>query len=583
MRNKISKLIYDKANQKRYASWLAHQIRPYLRPVLCLLFLRSFIAVLGVWKAVVEKLIVDRAASSLSMNAGIALAVGVMLMSLGLSALSAVHINTLQEKFAFDVRCNIYEKILKAVWSKLQKYHSEELLTRLTSDVNIVTKGIVNILVTVAALAVQMIAAFLLLVHYDWHLAVFIMILSPVAALAGGAFGIRLKEIQVRYQEAESKYRVYLQEHIFHITVIKAFTGEEASVQGLRKLRDERLYWVKKKNLCTVLAGTCISAAFSGGYLAAFLSGARQIASGKITYGTMTAFLSLVSQIQSPVYSLAQTLPQIVAVLASAGRVMELENMESETQEKVKVQEDPAPGGGKREPVGILAWKVTFSYEENQEILREYSMNILPGNIAVIMGHSGVGKTTLIRMLLGFIKPDTGDLFFYDRQGNRVEPTADARKIISYVPQGNTLFQGSIAENLSLGKADATREEMKEVLEAASVWEFVSTLPKGIYTILGEKAAGISEGQAQRIAIARALLKECSLLILDEATSALDEETEEKILKYLGQKKDRPTCFVVTHRSAVKKYADQILVLKEPAVLMAQKRCKASTGKGSSR
>lgn len=210
-------------------------------------------------------------------------------------------------------------------------------------------------------------------------------------------------------------------------------------------------------------------------------------------------------------------------------------------------------------------------------------MNILPGNIAVIMGHSGVGKTTLIRMLLGFIKPDTGDLFFYDRQGNRVEPTADARKIISYVPQGNTLFQGSIAENLSLGKADATREEMKEVLEAASVWEFVSALPDGIYTKLGEKAAGISEGQAQRIAIARALLKECSLLILDEATSALDEETEEKILKYLGQKKDRPTCFVVTHRSAVKKYADQILVLKEPAMLMAQKQCRADTGKGSRR
>lgn len=304
--------------------------------------------------------------------------------------------------------------------------------------------------------------------------------------------------------------------------------------------------------------GTGISFVFSGTYLFAFITAALKIAAGVITYGTMTAFLSLVNQIQTPIYTLSSLLPQIVGVLASAGRIMEISDMPIEEDLKSENQYESMA-----EKAGIQAKDISFSYDGKREILSKLSFNITPGQIAVITGPSGIGKTTLIRILLGFLHCDSGELVYINENEEKIICSANTRKYISYVPQGNTLFSGTIADNLKMGYSKATLEQMQQALKIACAWEFVEKLPSGINTVIGEKANGLSEGQAQRIAIARAVIRPAPILILDEATSALDENTERNILDNLHNIKNGQTCFVVSHRNMIKEYADQVIDLKQ--------------------
>jgi ABC-type multidrug transport system fused ATPase/permease subunit len=270
----------------------------------------------------------------------------------------------------------------------------------------------------------------------------------------------------------------------------------------------------------------------------------------------MTAFLSLVGQIQGPIYSLANQIPQIVGVLASAGRIIEVCELEEEQAdpEKIRVFTDGNEG---RACLGILADSVTVGYKA-EAVVQNVSFDIKPGQMVMMAGKSGAGKTTLLRAIMGFLPSSEGELSFYSENGIRKKCDVNTRKLISYVPQGNTLMFGTIADNLRMGKSDATKEEMREVLRIADALDFVESLPEGVDTKIGEKATGISEGQAQRISIARALLKKSAVLILDEATSALDEKTEMKILDAIARS-EHPTVLYVSHRRYLDKYADQVV------------------------
>ena len=288
----------------------------------------------------------------------------------------------------------------------------------------------------------------------------------------------------------------------------------------------------------------------------AFVVGALMVNNGSITFGVMTAFLSLVGQIQGPIYSLANQIPQIVGVLASAGRIMEVSELDTEG-------DDITEGNGVYEDgsglcaLGLRAESVSIGYKEDS-VVQSVSFDIKPGQMVMLVGKSGIGKTTLLRAIMGFLKPSSGELYCYSEDGAKMKCGVKSRKLISYVPQGNTLMFGTIADNLRMGKSDATADEMKEVLRIADALEFVESLPDGIDTQIGEKATGISEGQAQRISIARALLKKSAILILDEATSALDEKTEMKILNSVAKSKHQTVLFV-SHRRYLEKYADQVV------------------------
>ena len=258
-------------------------------------------------------------------------------------------------------------------------------------------------------------------------------------------------------------------------------------------------------------------------------------------------FLTLVNRVQAPIIGLAQQIPRVVSVLASAGRVIELQNIPVEARLPEKVKSDK---------IGVDIENLTFGYTD-EIVLDNVSLNIKPGEFVAIIGESGIGKTTLLRIIMSFMGNYTGKVDFFDEDGLTDPANANTRRFIAYVPQGNTLFSGTVRENIRMGKLDATDEEMWEALKLSAGYDFVKELPNGLYTVIGERGHGISEGQAQRIAIARAFVRKAPLLILDEATSALDENTEKEVIKGLQQLEPRPTCIVVTHRKSILAYCDR--------------------------
>lgn len=550
MINKIKNLYKNRKNNRKYFKFLINKCAPYKKEIFFIIFLNIFITLIGVFSSSANKYVVDMASSfSGNMYLSIALVIILSILSLTFSALSSIFTSYLTEKFSFGFRTNIYECVMSSRWDLIKKYHSEDLLTRLTSDVNNVSDGIFSILAFIISLIVQFISAFILLMHYDSSLAIFAIVLGPFTAIISILFGKKLKSLQEKVQKSESKYRSFLQENISRINVVKAFSYEEESKKKLSELRKERLYLIMKKNKIAVIANFFMGFAFSFGYLFAFILGAIKLSQNSITYGTMTAFLSLVSQVQRPIVSLASIIPKIISILASSKRIIEIDNLEKE-EETLSLDLKGA--------VGLKIKDLDFSYGK-KKILNKFNFTVNPGEMVAIMGESGIGKTTLIHLILSFLKQDNGTIEFFDEYKNKVKVSKTTRNIISYIPQGNTLFSGSILENLKVGKEDATYEEIEKALKNACALKFVNSLKEGINTKIGEGGYGLSEGQAQRIAIARALIKNAQFMILDEATSALDMDTELEVIKNIINLENRPTCFIITHRKSILKYCNRFV------------------------
>lgn len=294
------------------------------------------------------------------------------------------------------------------------------------------------------------------------------------------------------------------------------------------------------------------------GYLLAFGWGAVRLAQKAISYGTLTAFLQLVGQVQSPFIGLAYTLPRIIATAASVERIMELEDLE---------MEKPVEKLPDRFSVEVILDEVDFSYNKEELVLEKASFDLKPGETLALIGPSGEGKTTIIRLILALLKPNRGQLFFRDDMGIDYPVNAATRDWIAYVPQGNTLFSGTIAENLKCGNPIASDDELKEAAIKACAWEFIQKLPDGLNTVLGEHGLGLSEGQAQRISIARAILRNAPVLILDEATSALDMDLEMRVLEGIKNLKPARACLVITHRLSALQMCSRVLKLKDGKII----------------
>lgn len=540
----MKKLDLKNAIQRENLRWLLGQFKPHRGKLVLLVLLQCVVSVLGVASVVVNKYLVDRATEGLNLAWGIGIMLGATALSVVINLFVQMWMITFNEKCSFSIRTAVYKKLLRTRMQKLRGFHSEDVLTRLTSDVEKVSAGILHILINGVGTFVKLISAFLLLFYYDPRLALVVLLIAPIGVGTFLLLSGKMRYVQENYQKSEASYRVFLQENLKNMEVIKAFSGEAQSEEKLLQLRDERLRWTVKLRRLQTVTRTVVHVTFTMGTTIAFLAGVVQIAEGSITYGTMTAFLSLVGQVQSPVLSLGEMARRFIAVMASVPRIREVESLEQdESPEETTVAETP---------VAIRGEKLTFSYDK-EEIFRNFSFTVAPGEMVAVTGQSGAGKTTLIKLLLGFATADAGKLVLETKDGEK-PVSAATRQYFSYVPQGNTLFQGTIRENLQMAEKTADDGALWEALEKACAKEFVENLPQGLDTPIGERATGISEGQAQRIAIARAMLRKAPVVIFDEATSALDEETEEKILQNISQQ-DRDTAYIIiTHRQKALEY-----------------------------
>lgn len=537
---------------KKYGHWLMGQTRPFF-PSLLLMTGMDLIAVLiGFGSSYISKDVVDSATKGLSFSKAFLIMILLTALPILIGAAAGILRTLINEKFAFGIRMKVFDRILSANYLGLSRYHTGDLLTRLTSDADNIANGIASALPGLAMIFIRLIIAFVLLYGFSPFLALSALLLAPAGLVITLVSGRKLKKLSVEVRESEAAYRSFLQEHAANIPLIKSFCREEQSRQKLASLRRRTLSSVLRRNKLGVLTSGLVRCFFSLGYLLSFGYCILGLYNGSITYGTMALFLSLFSQIQQPLMNLSHLLPQAISIAASAGRIMELEEIPQDPSSS----ETALPG-----EVSLCLRDVSFSYGR-EAVLQHVSFTAGPRQLIGIMGKSGAGKTTLIRLVLSLIQPTSGEiLFLYD--GKEEPLSAASRRLIGYVPQGNTLLSGTIRENLLFGNPDATEEEMIQALSHAAA-DFVKTLPDGLDTIIGEKAAGLSEGQAQRIAIARALLRRTPVLILDEATSALDEESERRILSFLSAPEGSwaPLCLIITHRPSMLPYFHQLIRIR---------------------
>lgn len=562
---KVKELWKDRDNQYKYMKWLFFYSKPFLLKIFLLMGLDLATTLMSLKMVTISKSIIDEATNGqgggfAAFKTALIWYVVLMLSLQFIGVVNGILTTMLNEKFGFGIRKQVYEKIIRSHWLDIKRYHTGDLMTRLTSDAGAIADGIVNTIPNIIRLSIELILVFFTLYRYSHLLAIFALTVAPVSAITCWWLGRKLRKLQVKVQESEAAYRSFLQESMANLLIVKAFANEDYSAEKLTTLRENRFYWVFKRTKLSTASSTIMGLSFQLGYIAAFTYGALQVSVKAITYGTMSVFLSLVNRVQSPIMGLAKTIPQVVSILASAGRVIEIENIKEEKRLPIEI---------KKENIGVKVNDLTFGYTD-ETVFENVDLNIKPGEFVAIIGESGIGKTTLVRIIMSFTSSLRGSVDFYNNDGENVKANAGTREFIAYVPQGNTLFSGTIRENIRMGKLDATDEEMWEALRLASGEEFVKNLPGGLDCVIGERGHGISEGQAQRIAIARAFVRKSPFLILDEATSSLDEKTELQVLKGLQELTPKPTCLIITHRKSILPICDREIKIENKQTIISE-------------
>ncbi len=556
--DKLSSLLKINRTGVKYTKWLMKYTKPYLLVIIIILSLNTIETVASVYTAIVSKNLIDGVIAGSFDSKYIVIYASIILGSILIKIVTGYMSLMLYEKYSFGLRRQLYSKIITSKWIESAKYHTGDFMTRLTSDVRHLTNGIIKTLPKVIRLIIQLVISFAVLFYYEPMIAYFALLLGPTGAVIALILGRIQKRLKTRVQETEASYRAFLQESLANVPIIKSFTMEEGSLKKLVRLREERFFWVKKNAKVKLASSALMGLTFQTGYLIAFTIGALQVAKGDITFGTMTVFLTLVNRVQSPVMQLGGSVPKFVSMLASASRIVELQKLSNESHSHKQL---------KGRKIGLKLKNISFSYIEDAKIFMNSDVEINPGDFVAVMGESGIGKTTLIRLLLSFVDQSQGSIEFEDEYMESVHNSATMRGIISYVPQGNTLFSGSIMDNIRVGNTMSTELDIHKAINA-SACEFVYDLPAGLDTMIGEKGHGLSEGQAQRIGIARALLKEAPVVIFDEATSALDELTERKVMQNLQNIYPRPTCLIITHKRNLMDYCNKELKISERSLIM---------------
>ena len=496
------------------------------------------------------KALVDIATGERSASLGLYIGImaGIMLVQILASAAASYWENYISVNTLNKLRFDTFSHVLGSTWNGKETYNSGDTVNRLQEDARVLTDLMCSRIPDVIITLCQLTAASLFLLAMAPKLLWLLLIFMIVAVVGSRMFFKVIQELTRKIRSKDGEIQQYMQENLLNRVLVLTLVGSERVLEKLGWMqKDVRDNTVKRLNYNAVARGF-MHFGFIAGYAAAFLWGVLGIKDGTVTYGMMTAFLQLVGQVQRPIADLSRHVPAFIHAMVSVERIMDLQNLELEEKEE-PILLSGAPG--------IDVKDLSFSYpDQNRTVFEHFNYSFAPGSMTVIMGPTGSGKSTLVKLIMGLLRPSDGEITVGgERSGVAV------RGNFMYVPQGNSLLSGSIRENLLLANAEATEADMWRVLSQAKA-DFVKDLPEGLDERCGEVGSGLSEGQSQRIAIARALLHPGGILILDEATSALDAETEKELLENLyAAYHSTKTILFISHRDAVAGYSDSVLKL----------------------
>ena len=542
--------------------WMYQYARRYWKSICFYIFSGIFGTVMGLGSSVMSKYLID-AVTGGHRDRILILAVIIVCMTAGgiisnavISRISA-RINVVVQN---EIQADIYNRIINTDWEALHQFRSGDLLNRLSNDANQVASSVISWIPNCITKLVQFAGAFAIIFHYDPVMSGIALLSAPVTVLLSRKLMGKMRSYNKEMREMTSNLMAFQDDTFQNLQSVKALGLMSLFEDKLKGLQRDYQDKMMDYNKFTVYTSSFLSAVGTGVSYICFGWSVYRLWSGYITTGTLLMFVQMANSLSSSFSSLIQIVPAVINAATCAGRLMAVSELEKERyldmEQVEEIQKD------ERKEIAIRLKNINISYKTGKDIIHRGDFTAEAGEITAIIGPSGEGKTTLIRVLLGLLYPTEGSAELGNASKKSARLSAGTRFFLSYVPQGNTIFAGTVAENMRMIKKDATDEEIREALQTACAYEFVKKLPNELETVLGEKGSGLSEGQAQRIAIARALLKDAPVLILDEATSALDIETEERVLKNIMKKDNGRTCIVTTHRPSVLSVSDHIYEIK---------------------
>lgn len=527
--------------------WLMKICRPQLPTIIFLVAVNIINGVTSVVFANFSKNVIDGATIYKDMDYIVKFAValfGVVILQMSLTIIRNCVAERCKGRLDIILKRHLLQNIMDKDYSRVTAYHTGELQNRLFNDVGVVTDSFTKIVPNTVFFITKLSSALIYLIALDRIFALIFLAGGLSVFIITRLFRKTLKSLHKQVQETEGKTRSFIQEIVTNLLAVKAFSAEEKMQQHTDELQENNFKAVMRRRNFNIIANTGLSGVFNIGSVFAIAFGAWRILTGVMTYGTVTAMLQLVNQVQQPFASLSGVMPMYFSMIASAERLMEIDALTDEQE----INDEAFDRDAVYSELEAISFKnITFKYDRDI-ILDSTSLSIKKGDFIAIMGISGIGKSTLLKLLLGVFKVSSGNILLETSSGE-IPVDRNTRKLFTYVPQGNMLISGTIRENLTFVNDNATDEEIENAIRISCAKQFIDELPMGIETVIGEHGMGLSEGQVQRLAIARSLLSNAPVLLLDEATSALDEETEKQFLTNLREL-NNVTCIIVSHKKA---------------------------------
>ncbi len=553
-------------DKKSALSWIIKSSRHQFFNIIILAAVYGVNAFIGVYNTVYARDLVDAAVKGVqggSLDEVVYYALvffGITVIQIATLILARNYSFKVSAKLKIELQNQLFRSIMMKEYGDISAYHTGELMNRINNDVGVVTNAVVSIVPNLFFIIVKIIGVFYILITIDVVFALIFVAGGLLVVFAASLFKPVTKRMHKEVQEKEGVVRSFMQEGLGSLLMIKTFDAQDKMSETVSGLQDDSYNSQRKRNIFSIITGTGISAMFTFAYVWGLSWGAYQLFYGAISYGVLMQITSLVAQIRSPIQSISNIFPTCFNALASAERIMEIENLPDEPMLNSDVDTDELYDRME----AIRFDDISFAFDRDS-VLESTSLTVGKGEFVAIEGISGIGKSTLMKLLLSVYKPKSGSIYIETPDGNYTVDKS-LRKLFAYVPQGNFLLSGTLRENIAFVAPEATEEDIMAAAHIACADGFIRELPKGLDTVIAERGGGLSEGQVQRVAIARALLTKAPVILLDEATSALDEETEISLLRNLRELQNK-TCILISHKKAARAICDKTVTIANKKII----------------